>query len=525
MELNNVLTQEDRKKSIKRVLKDILINWFLEASPHGLKNIFKSQNHVFIKIFWTLSFLASSSYCIYALNLLFVGYYKRITYMSISRVIESPTKFPQVSFCNNKFINMTAIGTVLNDYNSSLFVSDNENLTTFMKVLKQQYKLRILFNNDTMFPLFYNNSWWLKDMLVSCYFNNKKCSINDFISFFDPYYGWCFSFNSKISEIRSIKTVSFPGVLNGLTLELFLGLYKGFRYLIIIIFLFILGNPPVDTVNEFNDGILVSIHNQTEDPFTKMDIIKVSAASETDLIINRNFIKRLLPQNGGSCILAPNDEIGSQQFYTTDYEDDYSVENETSKSRSKYNQEYCLSKCILQKIIVACGCITMLLRMPFNNTMKLCSSNQEYDCWGNYIYDLNQSVTADCYSNCPDVCNEVEYDIKSYISLYPTRYYTNVLYKWAQNRKIALNQSDVQDSFLKLNVYYHAMYYTSMVETLAKSTIDIFSDFGGTLRLCLGLSIMSFIEILELLFNLASVLVVYSKQKDIKGNVVKNVDK
>ena len=225
----NIPTNVDKNKnkSVNQILKDILINWFLEASPHGLKNIFKSHNHVFMKIFWFLCFMGSSCYCVYAMNQIFLTYYKRSTYMSISRVMESPANFPQVSFCNNKYMNMTAFGPLLNEFNSSLFVSDDyENLTTYMKILKQQYKLRLLFNNnnDTLFQIFYDNSWWIKDMLVSCYFNNKKCTINDFITFFDPYYGWCFSFNSNITVNKTFKTTSLPGVLNGLSLELFLGI-------------------------------------------------------------------------------------------------------------------------------------------------------------------------------------------------------------------------------------------------------------------------------------------------------------
>ena len=96
-----------------------------------------------------------------------------------------------------------------------------------------------------------------------------------------------------------------------------------------------------------------------------MDVIKVAAASETDLIINRNFIKRLSPQNGGSCVLYQNDVIASQKFYTDDYstnnENDYVIqyeENQTTQSINRYNQKYCLSNCILNKIVNTFGCIT-----------------------------------------------------------------------------------------------------------------------------------------------------------------------
>jgi amiloride-sensitive sodium channel subunit alpha/amiloride-sensitive sodium channel subunit gamma len=75
-------------------------------------------------------------------------------------------------------------------------------------------------------------------------------------------FGNCYSFNKGVynngSEYK-IKKVGFAGPTYGLSLEIFLG------------------NPPIDTINEYRDGLYVSINNQSTIPFTQGDIITAPA--------------------------------------------------------------------------------------------------------------------------------------------------------------------------------------------------------------------------------------------------------
>lgn len=66
----------------------------------------------------------------------------------------------------------------------------------------------------------------LNSTLLSCYFNNKKCSEDDFIWSYDFEFGNCYTFNSGYNSSGNqmpIKKISDYGSDHGLKLEIFLG--------------------------------------------------------------------------------------------------------------------------------------------------------------------------------------------------------------------------------------------------------------------------------------------------------------
>ena len=48
-----------------------------------------------------------------------------------------------------------------------------------------------------------------------------------------------------------------------------------------------------------------------------------------------------------------------------------------------------------------------------------------------------------------------------------------------------------------MNVYYESMKYEVTIDSLSVTSEDLLSKFGGTLGLFLGISFLSFIEIVE----------------------------
>ena len=326
----------------------------------------------------------------------------------------------------------------------------------------------------------------IEDMLVSCMFDYLPCNSSDISYFYHPQYGNCYTFNKEMP----VKTISVPGVTYGLTLELYLG------------------NPPVDTVNNAIDGIIMSIHNKTDAPFTKMDVIKVPAGSETDLILNRNFITRIPPPYG-SCM-----ETGfSSELYKY-------ILNTLNIS---YSQEYCFSLCMQNQTKIICGCINVFLPMFENDNTSICGPNQR-----NFVSDLvnnfgNSSSNTVCQSSCEFECSPIEFDIKTYNGHYPTTHYKSILQQWVQNNNKNVSYSDIPDSFAKVNVYYHSMQYLTTEQTQKFQGIDLLSNLGGVLGLWLGISLMTLIEIVELIYNLIYTFVKYRLIiKNAKINVLVN---
>ena len=205
----------------------------------------------------------------------FQNYFSYPSYISTSIIQEIPTNFPMISFCNIKSINYSnpkTLDYIQTNY-ESLYIPISLAVSPFDWLISQQYVLRQFINNDKNLKIsdLKDLGYQIEDMLVSCYFNYKPCYASNFTYFYNPLYGNCYKFNANID---SVMQVSLPGLLYGLQLELFVG-------------------KPVDVFNEFHDGIVLSITNQTGEAFYQGDTIKAATEIETDFIVNRNFIKKL----------------------------------------------------------------------------------------------------------------------------------------------------------------------------------------------------------------------------------------
>ena len=225
------------------------------------------------------------------------------------------------------------------------------------------------------------------------------------------------------------------------------------------------------------------------------------ANAETNFIVNRNFIRRL-PSPHRNC-----EDVYSKRFRSilVDY-----ILNDLGYN---YSQTYCFSLCQQAYVTLTCGCSD--LRGPvFKNNSNYCSpENLEIaGCLRDVIKNFNSSQAAKCNEMCPFECDTTEYTISSNQALYPNKYYSEqVLTKFAEYFRpdIIVNPQ----SFAKINVYYESMNYAVTTDSIAISFDSLFSNFGGTLGLYLGISFLSFIEIIEFGFNTIDPIIKYFKTK------------
>ena len=78
-------------------------------------------------------------------------------------------------------------------------------------------------------------------------------------------------------------------------------------------------------------------------------------------------------------------------------------------------------------------------------------------------------------------------------------------------RQHNLTYEHIKQSVLRLNIYYQTMEYTHISEKPKINIVDLLANIGGTLGLCLGLSVLSFIEMFEIMAKVCLVLVKRSK--------------
>ena len=125
-------------------------------------------------------------------------------------------------------------------------------------------------------------------------------------------------------------------------------------------------------------------------------------------------------------------------------------------------------------------------------------------------------IKSVCGSKCPLECESVKYNMYTSASDYPSKAYSNML---MQNpvvkAKYASNPSDLTYDSLKRNlvqisVYYGDLGYQKFDEMEKMSISDLISNIGGTLGLFLGMSFLSFMEIIDVLLQI----IFYKKSDD-----------
>ena len=351
--------------------------------------------------------------------------------------------------------------------------------------------MRIKVFSETNTTIRKSYGYQIENMLVSCTFNYNPCSASSFTYYYDPNLGNCYTFNKGVYDNGTsypINTVTIPGLAYGLTLELFVG------------------NQAAETLYEFNDGVVISIDNQTSLPFTEGDIMKAAANSETDFIVRRNFITKL-PFPYGNCIADTSSTSTFDSIFL-----DYIV----NTKKIVYSQKYCYSLCLQYQIMTNCNCSNLNLPI-FNNSNNICTAKNDVLCMNLLVNSFALSNNSQiCSQKCPYKCQTVDYEITSYNALYPTDYYTQVLYNYSVSNGVNISYSNVGKSFVKVNIYYHSMEYTKTQQTISMDPSTLFSNIFGTINFCLGMNIFTVVELLELIAFLVVILVSCLKSKNPK---------
>ena len=245
-----------------------------------------------------------------------------------------------------------------------------------------------------------------------------------------------------------------------------------------------IGDPSVDTLQESSDGIILSIHNQSIAPFSKGNIFLVSPGADTDIIINRNYVKKLPPPHG-YCLedTSLNSKFNSPYF-------DYIV----NTLNQTYSQEYCYNFCLQTQTIKYCDCSNVQLPV-YLNTTRFCSSINltEYACVWIIIPVYKKDFSKHCELSCPFECFSVDYITTSSRQLYPTKYRLDqLLYKFNYSQIITDEQFS-KEAFLRFNVYYQGMQYTITEQLTSMNIQNLISEYGGTLGFFLGILNLRFI--------------------------------
>ena len=189
-----------------------------------------------------------------------------------------------------------------------------------------------------------------------------------------------------------------------------------------------------------------------------------------------------------------------------------------NKNRT-YNQKDCFELCFQNSLIDYCGCYaTFLIRSNFSVPCINLNQTLYLDSYTKIFY--NKDVKKKCSQFCPLLCDSIDYSLLTSIADYPSlAYIYGYLTNESKFKSIYDNRSiinDVSDYFnikysvVSMNVYYEDLKYTEITESPKMLSIDLLAALGGTLGLCMGISVLSMIEILELFLQFLVILFEHS---------------
>jgi hypothetical protein len=240
-------------------------------------------------------------------------------------------------------------------------------------------------------------------------------------------------------------------------------------------------------------GAVLFINNQSElYPNTK-DAIVIETNSETVIGIKRLFVKKQEYPYSDCVKSKPNGH--------TSYIYKYIVE----VLGKKYQQKDCLDLLIQANSISTCNC-TMIFFEKLRMDVKNCETEQEINCGFESFSESGAFVKLNA-GLCPLECDSVSYTITKRIAgpLSSNMKFSPEFkkFKTLYNQNTSLqNHDEILRNIAYVRITYSDLSYTQIVEIPKVTVIDLISNIGGTLGLFLGMSLLSFFEIFELLVDL-----------------------
>ena len=151
-----------------------------------------------MKIFWAICMVLSSAAASYLCVMAGINYFKYDVLVSFNLNREFSAEFPAVTFCNLNPINYYKypefvqefeyiyLGLLKEEYRNQTNVLDNMCDKSTKYFIKQQLSMQT-FDDKYLHTL--------DSMLISCYYNQKPCTKDDFYYYDSGPYGNCYSFN------------------------------------------------------------------------------------------------------------------------------------------------------------------------------------------------------------------------------------------------------------------------------------------------------------------------------------------
>lgn len=473
------------------------------STVHGVRYLGERRRHWSERIWWILTVSVSVFLCV---GFIFQAWWKWTTSPVIITFADEATPisnipFPTLTICNDLMVNTTAL-----NYTDIWLKLSQKNFTNIHLDVETVQKVNALSNFCHSPPTF-----------ISEYIEYKNISIDrnimPYLETVSPnltksfYRGWCslatinripcelvlkqiltdaglcYTFNQMSSaDIYNIETLAddFP-TIDGFQLShrhLTNFTKNGTEELLNLTYPYRMTNsgnglelrmslPKSHNHSDLRcsnilDGIKIQIHSGDEIPRLKKHFLHIPFDHDV-----RIFIRPNLMFTSPSLIENYNQK---QRKCIAQYEHNLHF-------FKKYNQRNCHLDILALKMAKKCDCV--LFWMPRHNNTKVCRSFKQFNCIEhvkNFIDSTNLT------SQCLPVCDSITFDAEISIS----RIEVNALREFVPEGQ----------RIIKVAVLFKDQQYFASQRSELYGTMDFIAQCGGILSLFMGISILSFVEII-----------------------------
>ncbi|KAM6161962.1 epithelial sodium channel subunit alpha [Erethizon dorsatum] len=302
----------------------------------------------------------------------------------------------------------------------------------------------------------------LGNFIFACRFNQAPCTQANYSHFHHPIYGNCYTFNNK--NDTSLWMSSMPGINNGLSLTL---RTEQNDYI-----------PLLSTVT----GARVTVHGQDEPAFMDDGGFNLRPGVETSISMRKEALDRL-GGNYGDCTQNGSD-VPVQNLYP-----------------SKYTQQVCIHSCFQESMIEKCGCAYIFYPRP--KGVEFCDY-RNHSAWGYCYYKLQGAFSSDslgCFNKCRKPCSVTIYKLSAGYSRWPSATSQDWIFQMLslQNNYTINNK---RNGVAKLNIFFKELNYKTNSESPSVTMVTLLSNLGSQWSLWFGSSVLSVVEMAELMFDL-----------------------
>ena len=434
-------------------LKQILLTFSENTSFHGVSNASNETHTKWTRLAWMFAFTLMFVIYLYMLCGTLMTYYNYPTQTNVEYRITDAIKFPSVTICNSNVARYSAI--IRNKYA----------MHVFKKSLKNEALPDVNVSAIDMINVTRSVAHQPEDMYLLCKFDGHPkgpCNVSREASWTMTSERLCHTFNSRLLITKcGAKITTRPGGDYGFDLVINIENYDYFA------------------TKTNNAGIQVLVHDPHVLPDVRTKGFAVGAGRETLVSVKKTVVMQLPEPYAKQPNLCENSRAPGYK--------------NPLKFFTPYSMSACRQECQISHELSRCGCASYL--HGGNTNVEICSF-VELNCSSaaRVEYIANPSIEANC--GCHQECKETIYDV--YVS-------SSEIDNDAKVRLLEvldvpnLNINNFNKNIINLKIFFGEMRYTLIEQQSLYTWVSLFGELGGQLGLCLGASILTIAELLQLL--------------------------